>query len=492
MQRRAPKLRVGGLHAGAAVLPSRPIYAPKTKTGKPATKRPAPLCRAAGDDDDIAASTSGRSSLMTQLLRGPRPDLFQAHPKIRQLHHILRGNHSHLRGLERPLGTVVLPAYVWATVSSLLGLHIALPLVSGAAVGGLFAAMHRFGNRRLWPAPRRPITVVVTGGTRGLGKALAREFLCAGDRVLITGRSQGAVDAAVEELREEAAAAAAGGSADSRDGGEELGAKVTGVACDVSDPAGVAAVEAAAVAAFGVVDAWVNNAGTSGSFQVMLDQTDEQIEQVVRTNLLGTLLCTRQAISLFSRQPGGGHVFNMDGAGADGFATPNYAAYGATKAGITHLTATLQRELADTPVRLHTVSPGMILTDLLLEGATTANKQAFNILCEHPETVAAFLVPRIKSALARDASGTYTRYLTPTSALLRLVTAPARLGRFFDGAGRAVYPPERDRILGRHSRATARRQAAARRQNGGLALAYNLSVLAGVLVMLAEAPVLRG
>lgn len=61
--------------------------------------------------------------------------------------------------------------------------------------------------------------------------------------------------------------------------------------------------------------------------------------------------------------------------GADGLPTPNYAAYGATKAGITHLTATLQRELAGTRVRLHTVSPGMILTDLLLEGATTANKQ---------------------------------------------------------------------------------------------------------------------
>ncbi|EFJ51061.1 hypothetical protein VOLCADRAFT_103703 [Volvox carteri f. nagariensis] len=408
----------------------------------------ADVSKGATDEDMDAPSTSGRT-LIRQLLRGPRPELFQAHPKIRQLHHILRGNHSHLRGLERPLGTVFLPAYIWGAVSSLLGLHFALPAVSGAAVGGLFAAVNRFCNRRVWPSPRQPITVVITGGSRGLGKALAREFLAAGDRVV-------------------------------------------GVACDVSDPAGLAAVEVAAVAAFGQVDAWVNNAGYSGAFQVLLDQRDEQIEQVVRTNLLGTLLSTRQAISLFSRQPGGGHVFNVDGAGADGFPTPNYAAYGATKAGVTHLTATLQRELEGTAVRLHTVSPGMILTDLLLEGATAANKQAFNILCEHPETVAAFLVPRIKSAVARDVSGTYTRYLTPTSALLRLATAPSRLGRFFDGSGQPVYPSERDRILGRHAKVTARLQAAARRQNGGLALAYNLSVLAGVLVMLAEAPVLRG
>lgn len=88
----------------------------------------------------------------------------------------------------------------------------------------------------------------------------------------------------------------------------------------------------------------------------------------------------------------------------------------------------------------------------------TPPAQAFNILCEHPETVAAFLVPRIKSAVARDVSGTYTRFLTPGSALYRLATAPARLGRFFDKEGRAVYPPERERLMGRHAKSTARAQ----------------------------------
>jgi hypothetical protein len=243
---------------------------------------------------------------------------------------------------------------------------------------------------------------------------------------------------------------------------------------------------------------------------------------------------------------------------------------GATKAGITQLTGSLQRELADSPVKLHTLSPGMILTDLLLEGATTANKQvrgratmslptpgpvrctphatrgsaaqlaaceppprraaraaplaqppaprrpahelpsshlipspmttlptlhapqAFNILCEQPETVAAFLVPRIKSAVARNASGTYTRFLTPTSALLRLATAPAKIGRFFDAAGEPVYPDERERLVGRHAKATARAMAAVRRQGTGLVVAYSLSVMVGVAVLLVEAPMLRG
>ncbi len=54
---------------------------------------------------------------------------------------------------------------------------------------------------------------------------------------------------------------------------------------------------------------------------------------MVTTNLQGSLLCTRAALRAMARQPRGGHVFNMDGAGADGMATPQYAAYGATKAG---------------------------------------------------------------------------------------------------------------------------------------------------------------
>ena len=54
---------------------------------------------------------------------------------------------------------------------------------------------------------------------------------------------------------------------------------------------------------------------------------------MVETNLLGTLLCSRRALKLMAAQPQGGHVFNLDGAGADGLSTPCYAAYGATKAG---------------------------------------------------------------------------------------------------------------------------------------------------------------
>lgn len=64
-----------------------------------------------------------------------------------------------------------------------------------------------------------------------------------------------------------------------------------------------------------------------------MEATPAQVQEVVTTNMLGTLLATRAAILAMEAQPEGGHIFNVDGAGADGSATPNYAAYGATKMG---------------------------------------------------------------------------------------------------------------------------------------------------------------
>ena len=72
---------------------------------------------------------------------------------------------------------------------------------------------------------------------------------------------------------------------------------------------------------------------TDTVMQAFIDSTPQQLQQVVSTNMTGTLLCTRAAMQVMQKQDGGGHIFNMDGAGADGMPTPQYAAYGATKAG---------------------------------------------------------------------------------------------------------------------------------------------------------------
>jgi hypothetical protein len=79
-------------------------------------------------------------------------------------------------------------------------------------------------------------------------------------------------------------------------------------------------------------------------------------------------------------QPRGGHVFNMDGAGADGSATPRFAAYGATKRSLAQLGASLQAELGlakVTKVGVHNLSPGMVTTELLMSGADTPTAKFF-------------------------------------------------------------------------------------------------------------------
>ncbi|GAY56354.1 hypothetical protein CUMW_171240 [Citrus unshiu] len=110
-------------------------------------------------------------------------------------------------------------------------------------------------------------------------------------------------------------------------------------------------------------------------------------------------------------QPKGGHIFNMDGAGSGGSSTPLTAFYGSTKCGLRQLQASLFKESKRSKVGVHTASPGMVLTDLLLR-----------------------------------VSGKAINYLTPPRILVALVTAWLRRGRWFDDQERALYAAEADRL----------------------------------------------
>ncbi|XP_044464337.1 probable chlorophyll(ide) b reductase NYC1, chloroplastic [Mangifera indica] len=286
-----------------------------------------------------------------------------------------------------------------------------------------------------------PRNVVITGSTRGLGKALAREFLLSGDRVVVASRSPESVESTVRELEEnlKEGMTAVGGSSQKN----LAHSKVVGIACDVCRPDDVQKLANFAVCELGSVDIWINNAGTNKGFRPLLQFTDEDINQIVSTNLVGSILCTREAMHVMLNQTKGGHIFNMDGAGSGGSSTPLTAVYGSTKCGLRQLQASLLKEYKRSKVGVHTASPGMVLTDLLLSGSTIRNKQMFNIICELPETVARTLVPRMRVV---KGSGKAINYLTPPRILLALVTAWLRRGRWFDDQGRALYAAEADRL----------------------------------------------
>lgn len=250
-----------------------------------------------------------------------------------------------------------------------------------------------------------PYNVLITGSTKGIGYALAKEFLKAGDNVIICSRSAERVDSAVQSLREEF--------------GEQ---HVWGTKCDVREGNEVADLVAFAQKNLKYVDIWINNAGSNGySYKPLAETSDEDLIEVITTNSLGLMICCREAMKMMREQPRGGHIFNIDGAGSDGRPTPRFAAYGATKRSVVHLTKSLQAELQMQDVKnvvVHNLSPGMVTTDLLMSGATTKQAKFFiNVLAEPADVVAEYLVPKIRSIAASGSTKpTYLRFLTGVKA----------------------------------------------------------------------------
>ncbi|KAK4256479.1 hypothetical protein QN277_009333 [Acacia crassicarpa] len=267
-----------------------------------------------------------------------------------------------------------------------------------------------------------PYRVLITGSSKGIGYALAKEFLRAGDYVIICSRSNEKVESAVQNLREEF--------------GEQY---VWGTKCDVREAEDVKNLVAFAQEKLKYIDIWINNAGSNAySYKPLAEASDEDLIEVVATNTLGLMICCREAIKMMANQPRGGHIFNIDGAGSDGRPTPRFAAYGATKRSVVHLTKSLQAELQMQDVKnvmVHNLSPGMVTTDLLMSGATTKQAKFFiNVLAEPAEVVAESLVPNIRSTIANGSmKPTYIKFLTGVKAYSQIFS------RFAFGARRNRY-----------------------------------------------------
>ncbi|XP_073149213.1 chlorophyll(ide) b reductase NOL, chloroplastic [Henckelia pumila] len=254
-----------------------------------------------------------------------------------------------------------------------------------------------------------PYNVLITGSTKGIGYALAREFLKAGDNVVICSRSDDRVKSALETLKTES-------------GKQHL----WGTTCDVREGHDVRKLVAFVKEHLKYIDIWINNAGSNAySYKPLVDASDEDLIEVVSTNTLGLMICCREAIKMMQTQTRGGHIFNIDGAGSDGRPTPRFAAYGATKRSVVHLTKSLQAELRMQDVSnvvVHNLSPGMVTTDLLMSGANTKQAKFFiNVLAEPSEVVAEYLVPNIRSIPSNGSTKpTYIRFLTGLKAYTQI------------------------------------------------------------------------
>src|SRR5215207_5634380 len=180
--------------------------------------------------------------------------------------------------------------------------------------------------------------VLVTGGSRGIGEALARRFGAEGARVALVARSAAAIDQLAAEL---------GGTAH---------------AADLTDPRQVGGLVERIEAEGGPVDVLVNNAGMEGG-GTFDDETAEDLEHLFRLNLLTPAELTRQVLPGMLRR-GRGHLVNISSlAGCAVF--PGMASYSSSKAGLSQLTAGLRADLRGTSIGTTLVELGPIPTEML-------------------------------------------------------------------------------------------------------------------------------
>ena len=188
-------------------------------------------------------------------------------------------------------------------------------------------------------------TAVVTGGTRGIGRAVARALAMEGANVAICGRDEKSTLQAVNELV------------------AETQAQVVGTAVDVRDREAVRRLFALVDTHFGGPDIVVNNAGV-GVFKPLVELTVEDFNLVVETNLTGVFHCSQEAVARF-RARGGGYLIQMGSlAGKNPFAQG--AAYNASKFGLNGFSEAVMLDHRYDKVRVSTICPGSVDTDFTL------------------------------------------------------------------------------------------------------------------------------
>ena len=186
---------------------------------------------------------------------------------------------------------------------------------------------------------------LITGGSQGFGRHIVEAFLAAGANVIFCART------AADVAKTQAALAAQ----------LKPGQQLVGMACDIADPASVAALFARA-ARLGPLHAVVNNAGIYGPIGPTEEVTLADWTQAWSVNVTGTLLVCQHAVRVMKPR-GAGKIINISGGGATN-PMPRFAAYAATKAAVVRLTETLAEEYRADHIDVNAVAPGALRTRL--------------------------------------------------------------------------------------------------------------------------------
>jgi 3-oxoacyl-[acyl-carrier protein] reductase len=183
---------------------------------------------------------------------------------------------------------------------------------------------------------------IVTGASRGIGRAIAEALAAEGAHVVLAARDAARLGEAVGEI-------------------EGRGGRAEALALDVADRGSVEAGVARVLASHGRIDHLVNNAGVTRD-NILVRMKDEEWQQVLATNLTGVFLCTQAALRPMLKQRSGRIVSITSVVGLGGNA--GQANYAASKAGIVGFTRSVAREVASRGITANAVAPGFIETDM--------------------------------------------------------------------------------------------------------------------------------
>ncbi|CAF0960019.1 unnamed protein product [Didymodactylos carnosus] len=213
---------------------------------------------------------------------------------------------------------------------------------------------------------------IVTGADSGIGQGIAVLFAKSGADVVVTYRSD---EKGAQETRKQI---------------EEAGRKALVLHCDVGDEKQVQELFDKTLEKFKRLDILVNNAGTMGNGKPFYEQTFEDWEKVIRTNLHGPFLCSKLAAQQFIKQikaegkqeteqrgtHPSGNIINISSVHEDSPGFPMYeTAYGVSKGGLRNLTRAMSLELAEYGIRVNDVAPGLILTPMNQEAKDDPKKR---------------------------------------------------------------------------------------------------------------------
>jgi NAD(P)-dependent dehydrogenase (short-subunit alcohol dehydrogenase family) len=262
-----------------------------------------------------------------------------------------------------------------------------------------------------------PKNVVITGSTRGLGYGLAKSFLQEECSVIISGRSEESTASVAEQLSREYGAG-----------------RVYGLACEVTEPKQVEALWAGSAGKFGRIDIWVNNAGHAGEMAMVWERPAGEVQSVIDTNLVGTILGSQVAMRGMKTQ-GGGAIYNMEGMGSDGRKHAGLTLYGTTKYAVHYFTESLAMEAKDSGILVGSLRPGMVATDMIRNRYKDRPeeweraKRIFNIIAEPVDRVTPWLA---REMLANRRNGVILSYSSTWKLFWKFLRSPFVKKNAFD------------------------------------------------------------